>query len=186
MTHAPTRLVAGWQHRQGSGETLACGCAELFGPLKQLLIGNDLPRLHIKLDNPLVTDFAGPEILSKKIERRNLIPRRADRLFDSQSFKTVLEQLDFARSVVGKRRGNRRDTDGLVVHKGGCPSRIAADREPPPHTSRAHDQYRENEEEGPIDGQSWIRLRTEHAENQRRRMNLAREYRAALTAKPGQ
>ena len=86
------------------------------------------------LDDALVADLPGPEVLGDEVERRDLVPGGRERVLDCQCLVPVLDQLDLASAVVGVLSRDGGHADLLVVDDDPGPGRVAADRHASAHT----------------------------------------------------
>ena len=149
--------VRGWgprAPRAARGETLLrrhrSATPQGLRPAHQLIRRHHRLRLQLEIQSPLVVELARHQVLADEVQRRDLVPRRTQRLGYVQRFIAVLDQADVAVAVIDKRRRDGRNADLIVVHVGQRPGRIAADGHLPLDTPGRHggSEQHGGEEEG--------------------------------------
>jgi hypothetical protein len=108
----------------------AGGASGKFSPADDRLSGHTPRRHHRQIDDPLVADLPGPEVLGDKVERKDLVPGNREWLPDCQRLKAVLHQPDLAGAVIDKVGRDRCGPDLIVIDIHQRAGRVAADRHP--------------------------------------------------------
>ena len=83
-------------------------------------------RSQFKIDHSVITDFTRPEIVGDEIQRWDLVPWGIDPVLYLFGLESVHFQLDFAGTIKGDWKGNRRVSDGLPVDGDERPFRVAS------------------------------------------------------------
>lgn len=113
--------------REWSDDPLLHVPAEIFASLDEPVHRCQLLGLQLEVDDPLVPNFKGPEVLGDKVNTGPLIPRGANRMKLRLRLVAVLDEMNLARPVVSERGRNGCRANLLVIDKCKCPGRGTAD-----------------------------------------------------------